>query len=42
MDELLPQVGECRYLRLLFMSEGRLEHDTDRWIRKVTTSSLGI
>lgn len=34
LDELLPQV---EYLRLLFMREGRLEHDIDRWISKVTT-----
>ena len=31
--ELLPQVEEFKYLGVLFMSEGRMEHKIDRRIR---------
>lgn len=29
---LLPQVEECQHLGVLFMTEGRLEREIDRWI----------
>ncbi|KAK0136316.1 hypothetical protein N1851_027786 [Merluccius polli] len=31
-DEILPQVGEFKYLRVLFTSEGRMEWEIDRRI----------
>nr|XP_054599772.1 uncharacterized protein LOC129164266 [Nothobranchius furzeri] len=31
-DEVLPQVEEFKYLRVLFTSEGKLECEIDRWI----------
>ncbi|KAK3567864.1 hypothetical protein QTP86_027337 [Hemibagrus guttatus] len=30
--ELLPQVEEFKYLGVLFTSEGRMDHEIDRWI----------
>ncbi|KAK3534172.1 hypothetical protein QTP86_002515 [Hemibagrus guttatus] len=30
--EFIPQVEEFKYLGVLFMSEGRMERETDRWI----------
>ena len=35
--ELLPQVEEFKYLGVLFMSEGRMERETDRWISAAAT-----
>ena len=31
-DEILPQVEEFKYLRVLFTSEGRMKREIDRWI----------
>uniref|UniRef100_A0A8C6NZ96 Trafficking protein particle complex subunit 9 n=1 Tax=Nothobranchius furzeri TaxID=105023 RepID=A0A8C6NZ96_NOTFU len=31
-DEVLPQVEEFKYLRVLFTSEGKMEPEIDRWI----------
>ena len=31
-SELLPQVEEFKYLRVLFTSEDKMEHELDRWI----------
>ncbi len=31
-SELLPQAKEFKYLRVLFTSEGKMEHEMDRWI----------
>ncbi|KAK3548037.1 hypothetical protein QTP70_003054 [Hemibagrus guttatus] len=33
--ELLPQVEEFKYLRVLFTSEGRMDREIDRWIGAV-------
>ena len=29
---MLPQVQEFKYLGVLFMSKGKMEHEVDRWI----------
>ena len=31
-EESLPQMEEFKYLRVLFMSEGKMEWEVDRWI----------
>ncbi|TWW74537.1 hypothetical protein D4764_14G0005400 [Takifugu flavidus] len=35
-EEVLPQVGEFKYLGILFTSEGRMEREIDRWIGAVS------
>lgn len=32
-DKLLPQADEFKYLRVLFMNEGRMKQEIHRWIR---------
>ncbi|KAL1274593.1 hypothetical protein QQF64_027407 [Cirrhinus molitorella] len=36
--ECLPQVDEFKYLGVLFTSEGRMEHEIDRWIGAAATA----
>ncbi len=31
-SELMPQAKELKYLGILFISEGKMERETDRWI----------
>lgn len=35
-DELLPQVDEITYLRVLFITERTMEQEIDRWIGAAT------
>ncbi len=38
--EFLPQVEEFKYLGVLLASEGRMEHEIDRWIGAAEMRSM--
>lgn len=41
-DKLLSQVEEFKYLGVLFMSKGRVEHEIDGWIGLVSTAMWSL